>query len=1196
MLSGGPASVYEDGAPKCGKGIFELILIVKRFKYTLKGGVCMKRKVFYIGLTLLILCSFVFFPTEAISLKSSNLKLPPENENPSKLSFKSECVPSPLENWPKVDTNKLAYELAEKNIYGSNLPSSVDLSEFLPPVRSQGAQGSCVCWAVCYYYKTLQEGKAHNWDLTKQAYQFSPSYVYNQINQIDACAGHDCGTNIVDALQVLQNQGCTTLSVSPYDEEIYTGKPSQEGMELAKNFKIKSFSNFFQGLGNCTDETVRTMKQWLANGDAVVFSIQSFNVFSYAPNYPDYVVPPPDPSDKPCANHAILAVGYDDNLFYVDRNNVKHYGAFRLVNSKGTDYGCRGFVNVSYDYMKTAANEAWCMTDVPDPLDFTMGLTPVKQSVMSGNTVNYNLSISSLGGYTGDILISLPEQEEGISITLEKTEVRLQTEENTKIHIKVNENVKPGIYTFAVNATSLEKAHRLVGIIDVKPLSGLLIHLNNLNGEPAKSIVINNWLGNSKIDTTGCTYLSLPANKALNLCIASPDDNIGICEQFSIPGEYFFETDDLYPVKLTARQIDGSILPAYFIFLKNDCLMVFPPLIETVFLSKGIYDVSAYTTKEPYYYLVRNNVEINNALKPQEINFNSSLMEVGILDITFDNQFENVNFGIGKKSTEIWFNMINKIYWESPIQRLRKARIMVTPGSYKIGYVIGIFSEIKPDEPENWLFRFQNENPIEIFNQAITDITLNGKLNCLATVPEIAHPGDDINVKIWLEDDIGSFLSSTWYTYKIGYYVGSKSYQIPLEIVIKDQKSNILFIDSFTDLYKLRYEGISLKIFPEWKNFKIEVAIRLDTGNFQGLVSSSYIISIREACHITVIQSFGGIIVPLGVIQTNYGESKTFTMVPDSGYKIKDVKVDGVSVGAVTTYTFENITMDYTIEATFEPITYTITASAGAGGSISPSGTVTVDYGESKTFEIIPDAGYKVKDVKVDGKSVGTVSTYTFTNITSNHTISAVFEKEITKTIIILKIGSNSFTVNGKMRTLDSPPIIKNSRTLLPIRAVVEALGGTAGWDPVTKKVTVSLGSTAIELWIGKNIAKVNGLDIPIDAANPKVVPEIINSRTMLPLRFIAENLGCTVEWDGTTKTIKITYTIENPESTWPPVVGPEPSYQVAAFYYPWYRTTEVDKYWDHWGEDRFHPPLDIASDFYPALGTYSVANPAVLA
>ena len=136
----------------------------------------------------------------------------------------------------------------------------------------------------------------------------------------------------------------------------------------------------------------------------------------------------------------------------------------------------------------------------------------------------------------------------------------------------------------------------------------------------------------------------------------------------------------------------------------------------------------------------------------------------------------------------------------------------------------------------------------------------------------------------------------------------------------------------------------------------------------------------------------------------------------------------------------------------------------------------------------------------------------------------ASVEKEASQTIIILQVGQTSFTVNGISNTLDSPPVIKNGRTLLPIRIVIEALNGSVGWDAATKKVTVSLGSNTIELWIGKSIAKVNGINTPIDVTNSQVVPEIINGRTMLPLRFVTENLGCDVKWDGATNTVTITY------------------------------------------------------------------------
>jgi len=75
------------------------------------------------------------------------------------------------------------------------------------------------------------------------------------------------------------------------------------------------------------------------------------------------------------------------------------------------------------------------------------------------------------------------------------------------------------------------------------------------------------------------------------------------------------------------------------------------------------------------------------------------------------------------------------------------------------------------------------------------------------------------------------------------------------------------------------------------------------------------------------------------------------------------------------------------------PITYTITASAGEGGSIDPFGSVVVNSGADRSFAINPSSGYQIADVVVDGSSVGAVSSYTFTNVTANHTIHATFSE-----------------------------------------------------------------------------------------------------------------------------------------------------------------------------------------------------------
>jgi len=85
--------------------------------------------------------------------------------------------------------------------------------------------------------------------------------------------------------------------------------------------------------------------------------------------------------------------------------------------------------------------------------------------------------------------------------------------------------------------------------------------------------------------------------------------------------------------------------------------------------------------------------------------------------------------------------------------------------------------------------------------------------------------------------------------------------------------------------------------------------------------------------------------------------------------------------------------------------TYTITASAGSHGSISPSGSITVNQGSNKSFTITPDTGYQIDDVLVDGSSVGAVSSYTFTNVTQDHTISATFIIEDNGTYALRDIG-----------------------------------------------------------------------------------------------------------------------------------------------------------------------------------------------
>src|SRR5439155_23716363 len=128
-----------------------------------------------------------------------------------------------------------------------------------------------------------------------------------------------------------------------------------------------------------------------------------------------------------------------------------------------------------------------------------------------------------------------------------------------------------------------------------------------------------------------------------------------------------------------------------------------------------------------------------------------------------------------------------------------------------------------------------------------------------------------------------------------------------------------------------------------------------------------------------------------GPIDVDCGDNQAFNIEADPCYHIADVLVDGSSVGAVSSYVFTHVTTNHTISATFAADVKTITASAGANGSISPSGAVAVNCGTNQTFTLTPDACYQVADVLVDGGSVGAVTSYTFTSVTANHTITATF-------------------------------------------------------------------------------------------------------------------------------------------------------------------------------------------------------------
>ncbi|TYQ16446.1 UNVERIFIED_CONTAM: copper amine oxidase-like protein [Acetivibrio alkalicellulosi] len=140
--------------------------------------------------------------------------------------------------------------------------------------------------------------------------------------------------------------------------------------------------------------------------------------------------------------------------------------------------------------------------------------------------------------------------------------------------------------------------------------------------------------------------------------------------------------------------------------------------------------------------------------------------------------------------------------------------------------------------------------------------------------------------------------------------------------------------------------------------------------------------------------------------------------------------------------------------------------------------------------------------------------------------------KEKHKDIRVMPV--DSIVARGRNIKFDVPPVIKGGRTLIPVRALSEGFGAEVIWNSEEREVIIRKGEKEIILKIDSNIAYINGEEIEIDAS-----PQILNNRTIVPLRFIIENLGLKIKWDSETETIEIgedndedTNTEDNDEDT----------------------------------------------------------------
>jgi len=222
-----------------------------------------------------------------------------------------------------------------------NLPPAKDLSENFPTPGQQGAQSSCVGWAVSAL-KTFQERVERSWALDTAQHQFSPAFIYNQIRTSTDCKG---GSSFLAALNLVRRDGAATLADFPYDPETCSAPATPLVKQNAAYFRIADWRRV-----NVQDET--EVKNQITANFPVLIAAQvdrPFMSLSGATVYTNFIGPS-------LGGHAMVVVGFDDAR-----------SAFKVMNSWGTNWGTGGFGWIGYSAFAQMTREGYVAQDVVSP-------------------------------------------------------------------------------------------------------------------------------------------------------------------------------------------------------------------------------------------------------------------------------------------------------------------------------------------------------------------------------------------------------------------------------------------------------------------------------------------------------------------------------------------------------------------------------------------------------------------------------------------------------------------------------------------------------------------------------------------------------------------------------------------------------------------------------------------------------------
>jgi C1A family cysteine protease len=250
---------------------------------------------------------------------------------------KEKIISMGLKEMTESEINSIT--LAQIPIRG-DLPASHDLSDYFPPIGSQGNQGSCAAWSSGYYYKSFQENIERNWGYSTYEHIMSPAFLYNYEHQGESeVACNNSGMTLQDAADILKDVGIVSWSTMPYDDTVCSVGPNNSVITQAYKYRIDDYQRV----------EFNNFKTFIASNMPIFFGAEIFENFGSCWKYSDCMTEYKNNGNvyktvrgASEGGHGMVLVGYDDKK-----------QAFKLINSWGTYWGEDGFLWVSYTALST---------------------------------------------------------------------------------------------------------------------------------------------------------------------------------------------------------------------------------------------------------------------------------------------------------------------------------------------------------------------------------------------------------------------------------------------------------------------------------------------------------------------------------------------------------------------------------------------------------------------------------------------------------------------------------------------------------------------------------------------------------------------------------------------------------------------------------------------------------------------------